>query len=758
MSGALQLASLGWRRGQRAASALILVVIALAAATIAAAASVGGGAASRVDDAFAAGGGPDLVVFTGNEDAAQVERLLAADPDVRSAPLAVPDRSADLQLDHGTIRSVEQRVMPIIAANGPRVVGRPVLDRGRFPTSAEEVALDDAVAWRFGIAVGDEVSLTAGDGRAVRFRVAGTAHDFSDCFYPNCDPGRTWTTSGGLARLGPPTGASFSVRLTEPARAVDVERRLADAIGDDRFGANTWPDTRGDLLTDTDFFAGFLQTFGAFAVVASGFVIAAGTVARAAANRRRTGLCHALGATPRQLMAAQVLELAGMALVGSIVGGLLGALVAPRLRVGALRVVGGGAVDLRLREVAVIAVVITVVVALVAAVPAWRASREAPVAAIDDVPRTSRAARRGRRRRGPHPAGTVGWGVRTFAARPFRAAMSVGATALAVVAAVVTLSIDHAIDRVLAHPSLSGDPYDATFEPADPGTAAARLDALSEVGNWFTTQDETVDWDGGQVHARALGGDPRAAGYDVGGGRRPSAPGEAIVAYGLVDEGISLGGDVTLHAGERTATFTIVGWYRDTEDSGRIIALRDRPGAPLFGDVDVTYQVTAAPGVGADELSRALASLGGTVRLNRSDGAAMAPFRTAMAAMTALLAAVALAHLLATALATARERARSTAIMRAVGASGRQLSVSAAVAGACAAGCALVVGLPLGLWLQRVLGDVITSSIGIGPGAGPQPPLAAIAAAATLLALLCVLSSVAATAGAPRRHRAARTT
>src|SRR5262249_49668196 len=159
---------------------------------------------------------------------------------------------------------------------------------------------------------------------------------FSDCFYPNCDPGRTWVTSAGLARLGPATGATFSARLSDPSRATQVEQRLAAAIGDDRFGANTWPDTRGDLLTDTNFFAGFLQPFGAFAVVASCLVIAAGTAARAAANRHRTGLCHALGATPCQLTAGQVLELVAVSMIAAVAGGVAGSLVAPRLQVGAL--------------------------------------------------------------------------------------------------------------------------------------------------------------------------------------------------------------------------------------------------------------------------------------------------------------------------------------------------------------------------------------------------------------------------------------
>jgi ABC-type antimicrobial peptide transport system permease subunit len=89
-------------------------------------------------------------------------------------------------------------------------------------------------------------------------------------------------------------------------------------------------------------------------------------------------------------------------------------------------------------------------------------------------------------------------------------------------------------------------------------------------------------------------------------------------------------------------------------------------------------------------------------------------------------------------LATARERTKSTAVLRASGASTAQIASSATVAGAATAACAVAIGMPLGLWLQRVLGDAITSSIGVGPGASPGAPGPAMVATIALLMLLAV--------------------
>ena len=747
MRGVIRLASLGWRRGQRGAAALMLVVIALAAAALTAAASVAGGAGHRIDQAFRQGRGPELVVYTAPGDAAQVSAALANDVDVTGLSTPVPARPADLQIDGGAA-AIEQRVMalPDTKATGDVArstdtasLGQPVVRTGRLPGADDELALDAGVALRFGIATGDRVTLSGQGGTPVEFRVAGTAYDFTDCFYPQCDPGRSWVTPAGQARLGPPTGTVISVSLTAPDRADAVEQRLGLAVSEERFDANSWLDTRGDLLTESNFFAAFLRAFGIFTLVASGIVIAAGTTARAVANRRRTGICKAVGATPGQLVTGQVVEHAVIGALAAVLGWVGAALITPRLQVGSLRVVGSEGVTLRLPTLLVTVAVILVIVVAVTLVPAWRASREPAVDAVRDAPRESGRSRLGDATAAAGAPVAVEWGLRSLTARPFRAVTAVAASALAVVAAVVSLSMNSTIDYLLAHPALTGDPWDVSLTPSGASTpteAAARLSELPEVASWYTVRDETATWQHGKVHVRVLGGDPAAAHYAIGAGRMASSAGEAIVAYGLVnDNGVKIGDTITLHAAGRALPVTVVGWYRDTEDTGRIIQIRDSTQAPLFPGEAATYAVTATPGVDAAELAGALRTIGGEVRINRQDDTAFAPFRTAMAAMTALLAAVAIAHLLATALATARERAKGTAILRTIGASARQTVGAAAVAGAVTALGAVLIGLPLGLWLQQVLGAAITSSIGVGPGAGAGLP-----GIATLLVIVAVVA------------------
>ena len=140
---------------------------------------------------------------------------------------------------------------------------------------------------------------------------------------------------------------------------------------------------------------------------------------------------------------------------------------------------------------------------------------------------------------------SVEWGVRTFSARPFRSATAVAASVVAVAAAIVSLSINQSMDHLLANPTLSGDPWDVAFTPAEgvpSDDVAQRLDELPQVARWYTEVDDTASWNGGRVHVRVLGGDPAAADYSIGEGRMANAPGEAVVGYGLVDEdGVLIG-------------------------------------------------------------------------------------------------------------------------------------------------------------------------------------------------------------------------
>jgi len=770
MRGVLRIAAVALRRGERTSMAMMLVVITLATAGIATAASLAAGAEERLDDAFARAAGSDLVATTDVEHGPDLVANLGADPDVAEAAPVVAAREADMLVD--ATHTFEH----LLSVTGDtHAIGAPVVRTGRMPRSAGEIALDAGVTLSRGIGHGDRVTFRSADGDsarppAVEFVVVGTAYDFRDCFAPMCDPARSWVTGDGMARLGGATLAIVDVSLTDASRGAAVERRLVAAFGDDTVGVNTWLDTRGDLLTETAFFAAFVGVFGIFVLVASGVVIAAALTARTVARRRRIALYKAIGGTPGQITAALVVEHLAVALVAGLLGWLAAAVLTPHLAVGSLKVIGTDGPAFEPTNLLLTLVVASGIVTIVTLVPAWRAGRLPAVDALRDTPTLRRRPSRVLGAAAARMPSSVELGARSWIGRPFRTATAVVALVLAIVAGIVAISINAAMDHLLANPEQTGDPWDVAVTPSfDPAEASADrrrfeewLDGRADVASWYSVVDSRATIGDERVHLRLLGGDPAAAGYQIGGGRGMRRAGEAIVGYGLLDErGWHVGDRVDLGveqvAGEHTERVVIVGWYRDTEDDGQIIQIRQTPGLDV--DTTPTYALSAAPGVGAVRLAESMRTAGrvtgGQVEINESDGSGLQPFRLAMTLMSVLIAAVALAHLFATAMASARLRAHDRAVLRAVGVTDGQITAGTLTSTALSAVGALAIGVPVGWMVARLLGDAITAAVGIGPGASPTPPLGMVAMFAGALVVLAAIVEMTAVA-LTRRDSAAR--
>jgi putative ABC transport system permease protein len=651
-------------------------------------------------------------------------------------------RSAEMVID--TTHSIEHR---LTEAPPDRTLDAPVVVDGRLPAADDEVAVDAALAGRRRIGIGDEISFRADTGTSVTFTVTGLGFDFDDCFYPQCDPARSWVSGEGLRRLGGATFAVVGASLTDHARPSSIEERLTARFGSS-LGFGTWADTRADLLTSSEFFAAFLGVFGVFVLAAAAIVIAATITARALAGRRQQGLAIASGATPGQLMVVLVLQHALLAAVGAALGWLASRILVPSIAVGPL-VVTGGSTTVGIGSLLPVVSAAVFLVAALTMLPAWRATRVPALVALSDRPRTRpsrRASPAGRAGGGSHTVGpvTVALGVRGWCARPARAAGSILALAVALVACVVTVSIDHSMSQLLDNPDQLGDPWDVMLEPAS-GTDRDRLERSlgedPEIAGWYSIVDSRATIDGERVHVQLLGGDPRSTASTLGAGRVPIAAGEAVVGFGLFDDmGWELGQVVPITSTGGTSSVAITGWYRETEDDGHVVRLRDMTGSEL-----PRYEITAAGGTTGARLAARLAALG-TVALNEPDASMVRPFRVAMIVMSALLAAVALAHVSATALATARRRTHEMSVLRAVGGTPSQSAAVAATGAVITALLAAAIALPLGWWLQGRLGDTITAAIGAGPGVSPSPPVAIVAALVIALVACSATIEIAAAA------------
>ena len=172
--------------------------------------------------------------------------------------------------------------------------------------------------------------------------------------------------------------------------------------------------------------------------------------------------------------------------------------------------------------------------------------------------------------------------------------------------------------------------------------------------------------------------------------------GEAIAGYGFLKRfGVSVGDEITFLAGTTPLTVRIVGWYRETEDSGEILQYRiETLTAKEPGVSPDVYRVTGTKGTSptalADEIQQ---RAGSSVRVEPIDTSSdtLDTFTVAIRLVALILILMAGTNLLTSLLTTTRESARRVGVEEAVGFTPRQLIGQGAVAGA-TLGLAAVVG------------------------------------------------------------------
>jgi putative ABC transport system permease protein len=632
-------------------------------------------------------------------------------------------------------------------------VNRPPMRSGRWAADAAEVVLDHSLSVDLGIEVGDPLTLRLA-AREVTFTVVGTAVNLTDCFYPQCDPGRTWVTQEGLDRFGAADlryGVGF-LRFADPSTAdAFVERQAAigvEGIG----GSDSWLDTRGDFLTLDEVFGSFVVAFGVFVLVVAAVIIAGSTTMRVLTQRREIALLGAIGATPRQVTAALLVEHVVLGVAAGVVGWFAAGFLAPSLQIGIGRALGTQ--DPMWSAATLLVCVLVLVVLLTAAtvVPARSAARRPVTDVLRDVP-PGRVSRLNRRAAGlPQRLSLLG--AQEAASRPVRGGLAALAIGVAVIGSIVSFGFVSALDLVTTDAARAGDPWDVALVPAGaaPATVESLLADTAEVEVWFADLERRSTYDDGAFLAVANAGDPEAAAYQVVEGRSLRAPGEAIVGYGFLQRfDVAVGDRIEFLAGTTPVDVEIVGWYRDTEDSGEILRFRleDLLAAePRL--VPEAYRITVAPGADAAAVGESLAeALGPDARsavldTGRED---MEPLLVALRMVAGVLFLTAGVNLLSTLLTSSREASRHTGVELAIGFTPGQLVGQGAVAGTALGVVATVVGVPLGLLVFRLLADVVSSGIGVGPGWLPAPGILPL----TVVALVAVGMSAALGAVAVRR-------
>lgn len=746
----LHLALSGLRSRSKVSMAALVVVVVIATIAVTAGLTVADSGARLVDRRADEANVAQLVIYGTADDLTEV----ATDPVLTQTAGPFPVIHADL--DPGDGEAVEVAAF----GTGPTVptVNTALLRSGRWLAAPDEIVVEVSFANDLDVGVGDTVMLTR-SGRSVELEVVGTAIELTDCLYPQCDPGRVLVDPSVIEVLagGDGAGAVVFARIDDdavPERvAGELLRTHPGRLGD----VNTWLDTRGDLLAVDEVFSGFLSVFGVVVLLATGLVVAGSMTARMVARRREIGLVKAVGASPGQVTAALLGEHLVLGAIGVAIGWVIGSLLSPSLRIGLADTLGRSGVELSPRALVVASLFVGGLLVVCTALPAWRAGRLPATEVLRDEQGIST---------GPlaRAAGHVGGppeisaGAQDVAARPVRTVLAVAALAVGLAAVVVSVGFARSISNAMDDTARVGDPWDVVVVPvtAPPAQVEAALEGSAAVDTWYAQTDRRGTRGDAEFLVRAISGPSGGARFELGAGRMPTATHEAVAGYGLVDLlGIDVGDELTFDAGGQPLTVTIVGWYRDTEDSGEILLVpleqlrRVEPDA----QPSVWYAV-AQPPAGPSALAADLsATLGDTARVEayESDDDELLPFLVAVGLIALIAVVVGVAHLVSTATVSAREQARALGVARALGRTNGSLRVQAAIGGALIGLVAGLVGIPLGLGALQLLSNAVTSDIGLGPDFTPTPAWTVLAIPTLILVALSAAISVTAVQALLRR-------
>lgn len=652
----------------------------------------------------------------------------------------------------------------------PASVNRPLVTEGRWLSaqSDDEIVLDPIYADDIQVRVGQRVDVLTARG-PLPLMVVGLALN-SNAPYPQ-DTLAAYVLPGTLARIEPDRARweqGIDIRLADPQHSeVFVEQATAQFTGMAVNGRD-WQSTRASAQIWNQINLLFLRICSLFALIAVGLIIANATSAFILARFREMALLKAIGFTPAQITALLLLEHLGLALIAGIVGIVVGFLLMPlflpslvlRRTAGLLPSGWWLIVDPALALSILLGLLL--VVTIFTALPAWRGGQIATVQGITVGatpvrPRPSRLAGLAARLGLPP---VIVLGVKDAFARPWRAIFTVAGLAVTIAMTTIGLGTDRIFRAINADPTVLGQLPGSVFVQrvyfSDAETRRL-LEAHPEVRSYIAyapapaqVPDQPV-----VIRTQALDRGYEQMRLTIPEGRMFAAPGEAIVAQGLLDQlALKVGDELRLRMRDRPLTLRIVGRYVATDSRGlRAMFSLETLRQQIDPATETTeYVLQLAPGTDAEAVRENLLRAAGgqlAVLVWRLD-AQNEQLHTSAAALSVALLLIGVINVLNTALLGVQERVRDLGVLKAIGLTPGQVVVSVVTGVSVLALLAMLIGVPLGIVLIESLFAAVVRLFGGGSGA-PLP-----INWAWLLLLLPIALLVTALASAVPARRAAR--
>lgn len=646
--------------------------------------------------------------------------------------------------------------MPQLTVAGRATPGGAVddltLDSGRWPARTGEIVIPTGFPPQL-FPLGSSLRVVGGPA----LTVVGRAQSVSK----TADAWVTPDEIGALRATGAPVTMVMLYRLDSGTKAqiTTGRARLAAALPQGALlGTQSYLDTKLSADGGSAPFVPFLMAFGVLGLIMSVIIVSSVVSGAVGASMRRIGILKALGFTPRQVVRAYVAQALIPAGVGTVLGVVLGNLLAIPLLGDAEEVYGSSGLSVAWWvDLAVPAVALGVVV-IAALVPALRAGRLRTVEAIavGRAPSTGRGQWAHRMvGRLPLPR-AVTLGLGSPFAHPVRTAAMLAAVVFGTATATFALGLGSSLNAVAAaqHPNADAAVTVLNMPPGPPVPGRPpRLPSAAEsakIGAAIQAQPGTKAFYGmamtevavqgvtGPVQTRLYQGDSRIGAYEMIAGHWFTGPGQAVVPTHFLDAtGTRIGDTVTVIDRGARVPLRIVGEAFDPGNAGMRLNVDAASFTSVKGGrpIDV-YTVTLNPGVSTNDyiakLNTVLRPLGAQAVPNDDSPDGLLITVDAMAALlTLMLVAVAGLGVLNSVVLDTRERVHDLGVCKAIGMSPRQTvtMVLASVAGLGVVGG--IVGVPAGVALH----DYILPVMGHAAGTRLTPQIQSVYHALELVLL-----------------------
>ncbi len=545
-----------------------------------------------------------------------------------------------------------------------------------------------------------------------------------------------WVTPEQMASLNPTT-SQMLYRFSQAETASQITSALSavttDLPAEALVGSRSYLTLRAIVTAEPGTFVPFLVVFGFLGLAVAVLIVANVVSGAVVAGFRHIGVLKALGFTPTQVMAVYLTMVSIPAIVGCVVGTVLGNLLATPLLNNAFSSYGAGDVGVAPWVDVVALLGIPLVVALSALLPALRARSLSATEAISagSTQHTGRGLWIQRWLSGTRLPRSVSLGLGLPFARPARSALTMASVVLGVASVTLAIGLGKSVTTYQKADVSSGAHQVDVFVPSpDPNAPAERkeevnrpaVEALLRSIPGATHLNPSADLflrRAGATQDAAVKfyqGDVTNLNYRILKGHWPDGPGQVVASERFLTQGgLAVGDTLDLEGSGKRARVQIVGQLLNTS---RLLLSNWATLASFAPDTEVDkYEVQLKPGTNVEAYMSSVMAGNPALHVESTEEGTdefIVIFFATISLLTLMLGSVAALGVFNTVVLNARERRRDLGMLKSIGMTPRQVTLMMVTSMAALGAISGLLGLPIGVAVHRLVVPIMMRSAQIG--------------------------------------------